>query len=104
MGDRSDNIPGVEGIENVHAVRLITKFESLETLLERVDEVAEERIKNALILNANMAILSKNLALLRSDLPYYMVPFAISDLSFRGPEDDGDKFTNLLSVESNECV
>ncbi|CAM8992475.1 unnamed protein product [Rhodiola kirilowii] len=100
IGDRSDNIPGVEGIGNVHAVRLITKFGSLETLLERVDEVAEERIKNALISNSNMAILSKNLALLRSDLPYYMVPFAISDLSFRGPEDNGDKFTNLLKAMS----
>uniref|UniRef100_A0A7N0TB63 5'-3' exonuclease domain-containing protein n=1 Tax=Kalanchoe fedtschenkoi TaxID=63787 RepID=A0A7N0TB63_KALFE len=100
VGDRSDNIPGVEGIGNVHALQLITKYGSLETLLECVNEVADERIRNALISNADMAILSKNLALLRSDLPYYMVPFAIDDLLFRGPEDNGEKFTSLLTAMS----
>ncbi|CAM8887766.1 unnamed protein product [Rhodiola kirilowii] len=100
VGDKSDNIPGVEGIGNVHAVKLISKFGTLERVLERVDEVAEERIRNALKSNSDMAILSKNLALLRSDLPYYMVPFAIGDLLFRRPEDNGEKFTSLLTAMS----
>ncbi|CAM8891050.1 unnamed protein product [Rhodiola kirilowii] len=100
VGDKSDNIPGVEGIGNVHAVKLISKFGTLERVLERVDEVAEERIRNALKSNSDTAILSKNLALLRSDLPYYMVPFAIGDLLFRRPEDNGEKFTSLLTAMS----
>lgn len=100
VGDKSDNIPGVEGIGNVHAVKLITQFGSLETLLEHVDEIADERIKNAVKSNTDIAILSKNLALLRSDLPYYMVPFAISDLLFKGPDDNGEKFTSLLTAMS----
>ncbi|KAH6768228.1 5'-3' exonuclease family protein [Perilla frutescens var. frutescens] len=100
VGDKSDNIPGVEGIGNVHAIQLITKFGTLENLLQRVDEVVEERIKKALIANAEQAILSKNLAMLRSDLPFYMVPFTTEDLIFVKPEDDGQKFISLLTAIS----
>ncbi|KAI8567069.1 hypothetical protein RHMOL_Rhmol02G0092500 [Rhododendron molle] len=100
MGDESDNIPGIEGIGIVHAVKLITKFGSLEKLLDQVDQVEEERFRKALISNAHQAILSKNLAMLRSDLPYYMVPFATEDLRFTKPEDNGEKFTSLLTAIS----
>lgn len=100
VGDKSDNIPGVEGIGNVHAVQLITKFGTLENLLQRVDEVDEERIKKTLIANAEQAILSRNLAMLRSDLPSYMVPFSTNDLTFMKPEDNGQKFTSLLTAIS----
>ncbi|POO02016.1 DNA polymerase [Trema orientale] len=98
VGDRSDNIPGVEGIGDVNAVQLITRFGKLENLLQRVDEVKEERIRNALITNADQALLSKNLVLLRSDLPFYMVPFVTKDLIFKHPEDNGEKFSSLLTA------
>ncbi|XP_050143404.1 uncharacterized protein LOC126619164 isoform X2 [Malus sylvestris] len=100
VGDKSDNIPGVHGIGNVHAVQLITKFGTLENLLQCVDQVEEERIRRTLIENADQALLSKNLALLRSDLPLYMVPFATKDLPFHKPEDNGEKFTSLLTAIS----
>ncbi|XP_010545123.1 PREDICTED: uncharacterized protein LOC104817577 [Tarenaya hassleriana] len=98
VGDKSDNIPGVDGIGNVHAVELITRFGTLENLLQSIDEVKEERIKAALRANAGQAILSKNLAILRSDLPLYMVPFNTRDLTFSKPEDNGEKFTSLLNA------
>ncbi|KAK4422029.1 DNA polymerase I [Sesamum alatum] len=100
VGDKSDNIPGVDGIGNVHAVQLITKFGTLENLLQCVEQVDEERIKKALISNAEQAILSKNLAMLRSDLPFYMVPFNTKDLTFTKPEDNGEKFKSLLTAIS----
>ncbi|XP_024968414.1 uncharacterized protein LOC112507888 isoform X2 [Cynara cardunculus var. scolymus] len=98
VGDRSDNIPGVDGIGDVHAVQLISRFGTLENLLQHVDQVEEERIRKALIANKEQALLSKELALLRSDLPHYMVPYSISDLAFKKPEDNGEKFTNLLTA------
>ncbi|CAA0818389.1 5-3 exonuclease family protein [Striga hermonthica] len=100
VGDTSDNIPGVDGIGDVHAVRLITKFGTLENLLDCVEQVDEERIKKTLISNSEQAILSKNLAMLRSDLPFYMVPFTTDDLGFVKPEDNGEKFTSLLTAIS----
>ncbi|XP_072989980.1 uncharacterized protein [Typha latifolia] len=95
-GDKSDNIPGVEGIGDVIAIKLITKFGSLENLLQSVDQVEEERIKQALMSNADLALLCKDLATLRSDLPSYMVPFKTSDLVFQKPQDSGEKFITLL--------
>lgn len=100
VGDKCDNIPGVDGIGNVHAVQLITKFGTLENLLHCVDQVEEERIRKILITSADQALLSKNLALLRSDLPFYMVPFTTKDLAFQKPEDNGEKFTSLLTAIS----
>ncbi|PNY06184.1 5'-3' exonuclease family protein [Trifolium pratense] len=84
-GDRSDNIPGVNGIGDVYAVQLISKFGTLERLLESVDQIKEDRIRKAL---------------LRSDLPSYMVPFTVNDLLFNKPEDNGSKFNSLLTAIS----
>ncbi|VAI08000.1 DNA polymerase I-like isoform X2 [Triticum dicoccoides] len=95
-GDKADNIPGVEGIGDVNAVKLITKFGSLENLLRSVDEVEDQRIKQALISQSEQALLCKSLAILRCDLPSYMVPFKTPDLVFQKPKDDGAKFINLL--------
>lgn len=101
MGDKSDNIPGVEGIGVVHAVELISRFGTLENLLKCVDQVEGESIRKALRQNANQAVLSKELAKLRCQLPEYMVPFATTDLIFKKPEDNGEKFTNLSTAVSS---
>lgn len=101
MGDKSDNIPGVEGIGVVHAVELISRFGTLENLLKCVDQVEGESIRKALRQHANQAVLSKELAKLRCELPEYMVPFATTDLIFKKPEDNGEKFTNLLTAVSS---
>ncbi|KAK4343859.1 hypothetical protein RND71_036953 [Anisodus tanguticus] len=126
MGDKSDNIPGVHGIGDVHAIQLIKKFGilivhsnsgvwhdsskdlsrlkyflgTLENLLECIEQVEEERIRKALLSNAELARLSKDLAILRCDLPSYMVPFAPDDFIFEKPEDGGQKFTSLLTAIS----
>uniref|UniRef100_A0ACD5WY31 Uncharacterized protein n=1 Tax=Avena sativa TaxID=4498 RepID=A0ACD5WY31_AVESA len=95
-GDKADNIPGVDGIGDVNAIKLIIKFGSLENLLRSVNEVEDERIKQALISQSEQALLCKSLAILRCDLPSYMVPFKTPDLVFQKPKDDGAKFINLL--------
>ncbi|KAK1293934.1 hypothetical protein QJS10_CPA16g00122 [Acorus calamus] len=96
VGDKSDNIPGVNGIGEVNAVKLIAKFGSLENLLQCIDEVEEDRIKKALISDADTALLSKELATLRCDLPSYMVPCKADDLVFGKPKDNGEKFMKLM--------
>ncbi|CAN1182965.1 DNA polymerase I, thermostable [Linum perenne] len=100
VGDKADNIPGVGGIGDVNALKLITKFGTLENLLQCVDQVAEKGIRQALITHADQAVLSKELAMLRCDLPYYMVPYNTEDLEFKRPEDNGEKFTSLLDAMS----
>ncbi|KDO64075.1 hypothetical protein CISIN_1g035092mg [Citrus sinensis] len=55
---------GVEGTGDVCAVQLITKFGSLENLLQCVYQVEEERTRKALITFADQAVLSKNLVII----------------------------------------
>ncbi|CAI0419809.1 unnamed protein product [Linum tenue] len=97
VGDKAANIPAVDGIGDVHALQLINRFGTLENLLQCVDQVAEERIKKDLITHADQAVLSKELAILRCDLPDYMFN---EDLEFRRPADNGKKFTSLLNAIS----
>ncbi|KAK9665031.1 hypothetical protein RND81_14G085600 [Saponaria officinalis] len=100
IGDKSDNIPGVTGVGEVHAVRLITEYGSLENLLSNVDKVQQDHIREALKANQHLARLSRELAMLRTDLPPYIVPFDTTNLIFRKPEDNGEKFTSLLNAIS----
>lgn len=99
-GDNADFIPGVQGIGDMNALKLIIKFGSLENLLANLDRVPNGAIRNALISDDGQALLSKELATLRCNLPYCMVPFHTSDLLFQKPEDDGEKFINLLRAIS----
>ncbi|KAK1256862.1 hypothetical protein QJS04_geneDACA024701 [Acorus gramineus] len=99
LGDAGDNIPGVHGIGGVNAVKLITKFGSLENLLQSVDEIQEDRIKNVhlqCLVHVSIILTYLCLATLRCDLPYYMVPCKIADLVFEKPEDNGEKFVRLM--------
>jgi len=69
VGDTTDNIPGVPGIGPKTAAKLLAQFGSLEGLLERLDEVAEAKLRGLLREHAAQARLSKSLATLRADAP-----------------------------------
>ncbi len=68
-GDSSDNIPGVPGIGEKKAKKLIAEFGSIENLLENVDKVAENRSRESLKENAEQALMSKSLATIILDVP-----------------------------------
>ena len=67
MGDASDNIPGVPGIGEKTAVKLLTRFETLENTLEHIEEVMPNKARESLRENAQLAILSKELATIKTD-------------------------------------
>ncbi|MEN8144152.1 MAG: DNA polymerase I [Gemmatimonadota bacterium] len=69
LGDSSDNVPGVRGIGQKTAPGLIEQFGSIESLLERVDEVESGRARKALEAEADLARLSKKLVTIRKDAP-----------------------------------
>ena len=59
MGDASDNIPGVPGIGEKTAVKLLTRFETVENTIEHMDEVMPNKARESLRENTHLAILSK---------------------------------------------
>ena len=69
MGDSVDNIPGVKGIGEKTATKLITQFGTIEELLRRIDEVAPAKVKNLLLEQADNARLSRRLATIHVDCP-----------------------------------
>jgi DNA polymerase-1 len=68
VGDPSDNIPGVKGIGEKGAAKLILEWGSLDALLDGAAEVKAKRAREGLIEHADDARLSRELATLRSDL------------------------------------
>ncbi len=68
MGDSSDNIPGVPGVGEKTALRLLENYGSMEKVYERVDEIRgklQERLKE----NKEQALLSRELATIKRDVP-----------------------------------
>jgi DNA polymerase-1 len=61
-GDTSDNIPGVPGIGQKGATKLLAEFETLERIYERISEVKPDRIRGLLIEHEDSARLSKKVA------------------------------------------
>ncbi len=69
MGDKVDNVPGVPGIGEKTARKLISRFGSLDALYERIEEVTPPRIRNLLETHRDAAYLSRDLVLIRRDVP-----------------------------------
>ncbi len=69
MGDTSDNIPGVPGIGEKTAVRLISTYKSLEGLRDHLEEVRPPRAKKALQEHFDLAEMSRTLSAIRTDAP-----------------------------------
>jgi DNA polymerase I len=68
-GDASDNIPGVPGVGDKTAVKLIEQYGSVEGVLEHIDEVEPERLREALRAHREQALKSKALATIVADAP-----------------------------------
>ena len=68
MGDASDNIPGVPGIGEKTAVKLIAQYQSLDNLLAHSGELTS-RVKEGLEKHRELALLSKRLATIVRDAP-----------------------------------
>jgi DNA polymerase-1 len=68
-GDTSDNIPGVPGVGDKTAAKLVQDFGSIEALLERVDELPDGRLKTSLKANADQVRLGKRMVTIVRDVP-----------------------------------
>ena len=69
MGDASDNIPGIPGIGEKTATKLIKEFQSIENAYAHIDEVKPNRAKNNLQEYYDQGVMSKELATIKVDSP-----------------------------------
>jgi len=68
-GDTSDNIPGIPGIGEVTARKLLDEFDNLENLLQNASQIKNPRLKDKIIEFADQAVFSKKLATIILDVP-----------------------------------
>jgi DNA polymerase-1 len=69
VGDTSDNVPGVRGVGDKTATRLLQEYGSVEGIYEHLDEVSSTRFRNALEEGRDLAFLSKHLVTIVQDVP-----------------------------------
>ena len=69
MGDTADNIPGVPGVGEKTAAKLIAQFQHVETLYDRIGEVKGKKLQEKLADNKDKAFLSKELATICCSVP-----------------------------------
>ncbi|HEX9036351.1 MAG TPA: DNA polymerase I [Ktedonobacterales bacterium] len=93
VGDTSDNIPGVPGIGQKTATKLIQDYGTLEAILEHVDDLSP-RVRAALIENRDLAVQSKFLATIVLDAPISLDLQACRALDYN-PERVLDLFRQL---------
>lgn len=82
MGDTSDNIPGVPGIGEKTAAKLLAEYGDLDGVYAAVDSMKASKMKQNLIENKNLAYLSKTLATIKLDCP---IPFEFSEATYHDP-------------------
>ena len=68
-GDTSDNIPGIKGIGEKTAVKLLDRFQTLDNVLAHIDDVDGKSLKEKLQSGVEMAKLSYFLATIKKDVP-----------------------------------
>jgi DNA polymerase I len=99
MGDASDNIPGVTGIGEKTAIKLIQEHGSIENIYKNINTI-KGKVKQNLITDKDNALLSKHLATIHLD-----VPLELDFVSLRKREPDTKKLLPILSaLEFNALV
>ncbi|MEZ2716772.1 DNA polymerase I [Niallia circulans] len=81
MGDSSDNIPGVPGVGEKTAIKLLKEFDSLENLVQSIDKVSGKKLKEKLEEFKDQALMSKELATIFREAP---LTITLEDTEFPG--------------------
>jgi DNA polymerase-1 len=85
MGDSSDNIPGVPGVGEKTALKLLKEYGTVEELLQSIDSVSGKKLKEKLEEYRDQALMSKQLATIYRDAP---VEVEAHNLTYEGHNED----------------
>jgi DNA polymerase-1 len=83
MGDTSDNIPGVPGVGEKTATKLISTYGTIEGVYEHLEDFRGKKLFERLVENRDQAFLSRELATIRTDIP---IDIDLSQAEVRTPD------------------
>ncbi len=97
MGDPSDNYPGIPGVGEKTATKLLLEYGSVENLIAQSDSIKNEKMRQKVQENAQLAMMSKRLATICTEVP---LDFELEDFRLREP--DYDKLIDIyVKLEFN---
>ena len=91
MGDASDNIPGVKGIGEKTAIKLISEYGSIQNLYDHIDDITG-KTKEKLIDGKESCFMSYDIATIYKEVP---IDFTLEDTEYKGI--NKDKLAEILS-------
>lgn len=81
MGDNSDNIPGITGVGEKTALKLLHEYHTIDGIYEHIDQMPASKLKEKLVGGKDMAYLSRKLATIVTDFP---LEADLKDMEFHG--------------------
>lgn len=85
MGDASDNIPGIPGVGEKTALKLLHQFQTVENLLQSIDQVSGNKLKEKIEEHKELAVLSKELATITREAP---IEIQLNDTVYNGMDQE----------------
>jgi len=95
-GDPSDNIPGVKGIGEVGALKLLGEYHTLDNIYENIENI-KGKLKTNLVEGKEMAYISKKLATLYKEVP---IDFELESAKYEGPLEELVSFYQEYDMNS----
>lgn len=85
MGDSSDNIPGVPGVGEKTAIKLLKEFATVENILNSIDKISGKKLKEKLTEFKDQALMSRELATIMRTAP---IEVQLDDIQYEDGEKD----------------
>lgn len=101
MGDSSDNIPGVAGVGEKTAIKLLNQFDSVEGVYENIDKVSGKKLKEKLELSHEDALMSKELATINR---YSPIEVTLNDTKLSDINDNHKKIELFKKLEFKQLL
>ncbi len=83
MGDQSDNIPGIPGVGEKTATKLILEYGSVENMMAQLDSMKNSKLKDIIQENTHLAVMSKRLATINRYVP---MEFDFDTMKYEEPD------------------
>ncbi|GGG83601.1 DNA polymerase I [Staphylococcus pragensis] len=101
MGDTSDNIPGVAGVGEKTAIKLLKQFETVEGVYDNIESVSGKKLKEKLENSHDDALMSKDLATINCESP---IEVNLEDTQLKNQEDNKDKIELFKKLEFKQLL
>jgi DNA polymerase-1 len=101
MGDASDNIPGVAGVGEKTAIKLLNEFQTVENVYDNIDSVSGKKLKEKLENSKDDALMSKQLATINRDSP---IAVSLKDTEMPSDNDETEKIELFKKLEFKQLL